>query len=236
MHDPKGAFQLPFDDSARSPELPSSSSLQPQSIVRQSIRLWLSYLAHPDGQLSQGDTSCLLDGPALLGGLFAQRYFENQRYVFVSFLATKGRLSATSISFLSNSRKTDLVVLAGMDLTPVEVTEEGETPEAQGQDPQALAEAALKRRVVALIDKVTFVVFSYVAQVTAAPTPTIWIVGISYPCLLLSARCLVEEAFLCLDVEYRASRSPPPLPPLPGDKYCSALMNFEESPGQKKWL
>ena len=52
-----------------------------------------------------------------------------------------------------------------MDLTLAVTAEEGENPESQGQDPQALAEAALKRRVVALIDKVTFVVFSYVAQV-----------------------------------------------------------------------
>jgi hypothetical protein len=50
-----------------------------------------------------------------------------------------------------------------MDLTLVETAEESETPESQ--DPLALAEAALKRRVLALIEKVTFVVFSYVAQV-----------------------------------------------------------------------
>lgn len=50
-----------------------------------------------------------------------------------------------------------------MDLTPVEVQAEGESLE--GQDPQAYAEGVQKRRITALIEKVSSVVFSYVAQV-----------------------------------------------------------------------
>lgn len=51
----------------------------------------------------------------------------------------------------------------GMDLTPVEVQSEDDNLE--GQDPQAYAEGVQKRRITALIDKVSSVVFSYIAQV-----------------------------------------------------------------------
>ena len=51
-----------------------------------------------------------------------------------------------------------------MDLTPVEARKEVEGGD-QSQDPQIEAEAILKRRVVALIETVTYVLFSYVAQV-----------------------------------------------------------------------
>ena len=50
-----------------------------------------------------------------------------------------------------------------MDQTPVEEKKPGDALESQDQ--QTEAEAALKQRVAALIDKATFVVFSYVAQV-----------------------------------------------------------------------
>ena len=50
-----------------------------------------------------------------------------------------------------------------MDLTPVEATPDFESLE--GQDPQAHAEGVLKRRIAALIEKVSSVVFSYIAQV-----------------------------------------------------------------------
>ncbi len=56
-------------------------------------------------------------------------------------------------------------LLAGMDMTPMEATPDVESLE--GQDPQAHAEGVLKRRIAALIDKVSSVVFSYVAQVLA---------------------------------------------------------------------
>ena len=55
-------------------------------------------------------------------------------------------------------------MLAGMDQTPVGEKKPGDALESQDQ--QTEAEAALKQRVAALIDKVTFVVFSYVAQVS----------------------------------------------------------------------
>ena len=50
-----------------------------------------------------------------------------------------------------------------MDLTPVEEQAEGDSLE--GQDPQAYAEGVLKSRIANLIDKVSSVLFSYVAQV-----------------------------------------------------------------------
>lgn len=51
---------------------------------------------------------------------------------------------------------------AGMDLTPVETVSESDL---EGQDPQAHAEGLQKRRILALIDKVSSTIFSYVAQV-----------------------------------------------------------------------
>lgn len=50
-----------------------------------------------------------------------------------------------------------------MDLALLETKKE--TEGEQSQDPQVEAEAILKRRVVALIESVTYVLFSYVAQV-----------------------------------------------------------------------
>lgn len=58
------------------------------------------------------------------------------------------------------------LLAAGMDLTPLEPTPDVESLE--GQDPQAHAEGVLKRRIAALIDKVSSVVFSYVAQVLSS--------------------------------------------------------------------
>ena len=55
-------------------------------------------------------------------------------------------------------------ICSGMDLTPVKARKEVEGSD-QSQDPQIEAEAILKRRVVALIETVTYVLFSYVAQV-----------------------------------------------------------------------
>lgn len=50
----------------------------------------------------------------------------------------------------------------GMDLTVTETPKAEEAPETQ--DLQATVEAALKQRVANLVDKVTFVIFSYIAQ------------------------------------------------------------------------
>lgn len=52
-----------------------------------------------------------------------------------------------------------------MDSTPIEEAKVSDNG-MENQDPQALAEGILKRRIVALIDTVSFVLFSYVAQVT----------------------------------------------------------------------
>ena len=68
------------------------------------------------------------------------------------------------LSLVQEKLKRGLLAV-GMDLTPLEPTPDVESLE--GQDPQAHAEGVLKRRIAALIDKVSSVVFSYVAQVLA---------------------------------------------------------------------
>ena len=80
-----------------------------------------------------------------------------------------------------------------MDLTPVEAMADIES--LDGQDPQAHAEGVLKRRIAALIDKVSSVVFSYIAQVLLPALPSQLSVpcvpsSCSQPCSQLSNVCL----------------------------------------------
>ena len=85
-----------------------------------------------------------------------------------------------------------------MDLTPSEATPDVESLE--GQDPQAHAEGVMKRRIAALIDKVSSVVFSYIAQVLNSSFALYHALRSGLPLLLQKLACLWSS--LTLSVQY----------------------------------